>query len=349
MKAPFKIYLSVMILALLIMSCNLLNTASPGLEATQVALAIQQTSMVMEQTRAAQAEPPAAIPEPDVQPTYTPYPTFTPQEVGEAPPDVPVEEPTVALPEPTEEPEIALSFEEWLKDIEILLYNDMHGEGRPMVIEPAIDAMGLRRNTTNVRDFMGHLLDNLNSPTDWDLVIVAAESRSSVSGEYFDQIADRLDRGSSIILEIWYLDQVFHGRVQPLMQRCGISFHRDWPRDPNANLNSFLVYLLEPEHDLFSTPNTVGMLRPYDVLWISPFWVVDAGDLLKINPGSSAVLLAGSQPREHRSYGLIAECMEGRMIWQTFATQDYRTQEMINLWQNYIYHTLRARYEYLQE
>ena len=86
------------------------------------------------------------------------------------------------------------------------------------------------------------------------------------------------------------------------------------------------------------------MVIPYDVRWYG-----DAGDLLKLNPGSGAALLGGTQQKEFSSYGLIAECLDGRMIWQTFSTHDYKTQDMINLWQNYIAHTLKARYDYLQQ
>jgi hypothetical protein len=84
------------------------------------------------------------------------------------------------------------------------------------------------------------------------------------------------------------------------------------------------------------------MLIPYDVLWTG-----DVGDMVKLNTGSDAVLLGGAQAKEHSAYGLIAECMDGQMIWQTFSTHDYKTQDMINLWQNYIHHTLRARYDHI--
>ncbi len=339
-----KYYLVVvsMILILIMTSCDILfQRGDSGLESTRVALAIQQTSLVLDQTRLAQAEPPTSTPEPPVQPTYTPYPTYT---------DVVVDEPTMEIPteaiiEPTEmEPDSIQSFEDWLKDTNILVYNDMWGSGEPMVIENAIDALGLGKNTTNVRDAMGHLLTNMNSATKWDLIIIAAESRRSISGEYFDVLADQIDRGTSVIIEIWYIDDIAFGRIQPVMQRCGIAFHRDWWREVDANLNAYLVYLLEPEHPVLSEPNSISMLIPYDVLW----WG-DVGDLVKVNPGSNATLLGGTQAREHNAYGLITECLDGRMIWQTFSTHDYRTQEMTNLWQNYIYNTLMARYTYVHE
>jgi len=182
----------------------------------------------------------------------------------------------------------------------------------------------------------------MNSSTNWDLIIVGAENRDNISGEYFDVISTEIDRGSSFIIEVWYVDDISSGRIQPVFQRCGITFHRDWQRAWNSNLNDYLVYLLEPDNLLFSEPNAISMLIPYDTLWTG-----DVGDMLKINTGSDADLLGGAQAKDHSAYGLITECLDGQMIWQTFSTHDYKTQDMINLWQNYIYNTLRARYEHL--
>jgi hypothetical protein len=336
----------ILVLGVLLVSCDALLSGSGGqdLESTRVALAVQQTSMAMDQTRMAEAEPAAVETEPQLQPTFTPYPTYTQPVIVEPPPVEPttvvVEQstPTVPVVEPVQ------SFEDWMKSVKILVYDDMYPLGEAKVIQNAVDGLGLGRNTTHVNDAMGDLLTNMNSATQWDLIIIGAESRQNISGEYFDALADQMDRGTGTILEIWYIDDVAFGRIQPVMQRCGIAFHRDWWRDANSNLNAYLVYLLDPAHPLFSEPNIISMLIPYDVMWIG-----DVGDLLKLNPSSGALLLAGTQQKEFSSYGLIAECMDGRMIWQTFSTHDYKTQDMFNLWQNYIIHTLKARYAYLQE
>lgn len=344
MKRNYFVLAFLLLVGFLLASCSMPSDSNSGsLEGTRVALAIQQTSLALEQTQNAAVIPVEATPEVVVQPTYTPYPTYTAQVVEEV---IVEEQPTIDVPAPTEQAVIAeplLSFEDWLEGANILIYDDMYGEGEPQVVENALDGLGLGRNTKNVRDAMGDFLSNMNSSTEWDLIIVAAESRDSISGEYFDVIADQLDRGSAVIIEIWYIDDIFYGRIQPVMQRCGISLHREWERKTNANLNEYLVYLLEPGDPLFSEPNAISMLIPYDVLW----WG-DAGDLLELNPGSDAVLMGGTQSKEHSAYGLLAECLDGRMIWQTFSTHDYKTQEMINLWQNYIINTLRARFDSLQ-
>jgi len=340
MKTLIRFSVLYLLLGSLLVSCGLLSAGgNDDLEGTRVAIAVQQTSLAMQQAQLEESEPQQAEPQVEVLPTYTPYPTYTTQPT-EA--QVVIEPTATSEPGQVEEPAPATSFEDWLEDVEILLYDDMYGLGESLVIENALDGLGLGDNTTNVRDAMGNFLSSMNSSTNWDLIIVGAENRDNISGEYFDVISSEVDRGSSFILEVWYIDDINTGRIQPVFQRCGITFHRDWQRAWNSNLNDYLVYLLEPDDPLFSEPNAISMLIPYDVLWTG-----DVGDMLKINTGSDAVLLGGSQAREHSAYGLIAECMDGQMIWQTFSTHDYKTQDMINLWQNYIYNTLRARYEHL--
>lgn len=335
MKRTFILGLSLLIISLLLASCDFPSSGSdPSLESTRIALGIQQTSMAMDQTSAAQKEAPPANTEEAIQPTYTPYPTFTSQVV---------EEPIEEEQPPTEES--GLSFEDWLDEAEILLYDDMYGLGESPIVENALDGLGLGSNTKNVGGAMGDFLSNLNSAMQWDLIIVAAESRSDISGEYFDALADQIDRGTAIIIEVWYIDDIAFGRIQPVMQRCGISFHKDWQRNPQDNLNEFLIYLLEPSDPMFSQPNIMSMLIPSR----SFLWLGDIGDTVEINAGSDAVLLAGTQPKYYDAYGTIAECLDGRMVWQTFSTHDYMYDDMINMWQNYIYNTLMARYEYLDE
>ncbi len=341
MKRSGWLILIVLVFSLLLGSCTLSFTSSDdtSMESTRVALAIQQTSLAMSQAEGNGAEAPPVEQPVEAQPTYTPYPTYTSEVVAQ-----PTQEPPPAEePEPTEEPQPAMSFDDWMKEADILVYDAMYGRGDTPVIETAIEGLGLGRNVKNVGNAIGDFLSEMNSAMEWDLIIVGSEFRSQVQGEVFDVLVTQIDRGSSIILETWYIDQVYNGRIRPVMQRCGITFHQDWWRDNNANLNTYLIYLLEPSDPLFSQPNTISMLIPYDIRWID-----DVGDTVETIPGSGAVLLAGRMPKEYNSYGLITECLDGRMVWQTFSTHDYKDQEMINLWQNYIYNTLMARYESIQ-
>ncbi len=344
MKTKLLIVSAILTLSLLLGSCSvLLGDGGDGLESTRVALAIQQTSLAMSQAEAAQpVQPPAAAQEVPLQPTYTPYPTYTvpvPEPPEEEPP---AEEPPAEEPEAVEEPIATESFEEWMKGAKILLYDAMSGRDTP-VIQNAIDALSLGSNTTDVNDAVGDFLSAMNSATQYDLVIVGSEWRSLVQGEVFDVIVTQLDRGSSVIFETWYIDQVYNGRIAPILQRCGIEFHKDWWRNDDGNLNDYLVYLLQQEDPIFSQPNLISMLKPYDTRWVD-----DVGDTVKLVPGSDAVILAGRMPKEYNSYGLMVKCINNRLIWQTFSTHDYRDQEMVSMWMNYIYNALLARYEYLQ-
>lgn len=355
MKRRFLYIVLGLILSILLGSCSELLggiTGDQGLEGTQVALAIQQTSLAMNQTLAAQpieivTQAPVVIPEQPVQPTYTPYPTYTVQAVEPPAVEPPAAEPPVVQPPaaepPSEESVPTDSFEEWMANANILVYDAMWGRDTP-VIENAIEGLGLGRNTINVRDAVGDFLSKMNSATKWDLVIVGSEWRSLVQGEVFDVIISQLDRGSSVVFETWYIDQVYNGRVAPILNRCGIEFQKDWLRSAyNYNANDYLVYLLEPDDPVLNQPNPISMLIPYDIRWVD-----DVGDTVELVAGSDATMLAGRLPKEYTSYGLLVKCVESRLIWQTFSTHDYNDQKMTNLWQNYIYNALLARYEYLQ-
>lgn len=335
MKRLSRIVTAFFIISLFISGCGLINISNPSLQQTQIAMGIQSTQLSLQQTQIAL---PTEAPEPTTQPTYTPYPTYTAQ--------APLPQPTVEVV-PTQEsfaePAFIL-FDDWKEDVNILLYDNMYlFNNSGNMISVALDGLGFGDNTTNVKDAMGTFLTQLNSGTQWDLIIVGGEFRDAISGDYFDMVADQVDNGVSVIIEIWYIDQVYHGRVQPLMQRCGIALDRDWQMAQNANLNDYLVYLLDPSDPLFSNPNTISLLSPTFSHW----WILDVGDLVKKVPGSDAKLMAGAYPKEYSSYGLIAECMDGRMIWQTFSTHNYKYNDMINLWQNYIINTLQARWEYV--
>ena len=69
--------------------------------------------------------------------------------------------------------------------------------------------------------------------------------------------------------------------------------------------------------------------------------------MIKIGPGGDARILGGILYNNKNDYGVIAECMEGRVIFQTFSTHDYRIDQTTALWENYIIYTLTKHYEKL--
>lgn len=349
MKKIWKMTAVFASISIFVSACGITSISNSSLPQTQVALGIQSTQLSLQQTQIAQQAvvPSTTAPEPTLQPTYTPYPTYTieatqQQPTTEATQQQPTTEATQT--ETTSAEAGFIPFDQWKKEVSILLYDDMYRylDSGNMIMK-ALEGLGMGANVTNTRDAMGTFMSNLNSGTQWDLIIMGGESHDAISGDFFDLIADQVNRDVSVIIEMWYISDVYHGQIQPLMQRCGIDYHKDWQRAGNANLNNYLIYLLDPSDPLFSNPNTISMLIPSSDFW----WTGDVGDYIKLVPGSDAKILAGAQPREYSSYGLISECMDGRMIWQTFDTHDYKFNDMINLWQNYIINTLQARYEYV--
>jgi len=349
--------LFIIIFVLIALACNSPTAigTDPSADQTRVALGIQATLLAVELTEAASggvpaeapadqpaapadqpaapADQPAAPAEPQALPTYTPYPTYT---VAPPQPDTPPEQPANPPPQPSQD------MGARIQGARILMYDNSYGSvdinGKLMTsyIDDALNGMGLGSNVTNVRDAMGNFLTELNSGAQWDLIIVGAESRSNIRGEFWDVLGDHMRNDVAVVSELWYLDQIANGRIAPVLSMCGIGFTSDWQRAANANLNNYLIYILEQQSPLFSNPNNVGMLIP-----TSNFaWIGDVGDRVKITDSSRATLMAGVVPSEHQTGGLIAECMEGRVIFQTFDTHDYKYNDMIPLWQNYVTYTL---------
>ena len=61
-------------------------------------------------------------------------------------------------------------------------------------------------------------------------------------------------------------------------------------------------------------------------------------------PGSPEELFGGTNPTNLNSDGLLATCYEGRFILQTFSTHDYFKEDIIAMWQNYIYYALKNQF-----
>ena len=76
----------------------------------------------------------------------------------------------------------------------------------------------------------------------------------------------------------------------------------------------------------------------------SRYWQWQAGDLIRLSPGSNATLLAGTFQKRKSDYGVIATCQDGRVVFQTFSNHDYHQADIIRLWQNYITYTLKNRF-----
>ena len=87
MKKLVPLSICIGFVAVVFTACGIINQGDPSLDATRVALAVQQTSLAQQQS--GQEAPSQPQVDPAVQPTYTMYPTYT-QQVP--PPEEPPEE-----------------------------------------------------------------------------------------------------------------------------------------------------------------------------------------------------------------------------------------------------------------
>lgn len=272
--------------------------------------------------------PTEEIVEPVPSATFTQTPLPSPTETATEPPL-----PTATLPPPptaTSVPAMPTpDLEAKMREAKILLYEDMW---QSRYVKQALDAMGLPY--VDVVDRAGDFKAQLLSGTNWDLIITALEARSVVQGEFFVYLNENLNKGSSLILEIWNLDDIWAGQVSTLLTRCGVQFQADWWDPPQRS-----IWWLASEHPVLHEPNDGISLVHYQ-----EFWPGDAGDLLRKAPGGDAVMLGGIYATEKTSYATLVTCMDGRMIIQTHSTHDFKPTDIIPLWQNYIYNTLRARF-----
>ncbi len=337
--------------AFVLLSCNLpislsAPAADPSMEETRIAVGIQQTMIAVRETELAAVpqEPSAAPTEPPVEVvvTATPAPpTETPPPLEPTWTNVP---PETAVPEPSPTTE---NMEDRIRAANILVFEDIRGYyDLTQWVHSAMNGMDFSGGKVlEVGDAVGDFMKALNSPVEWDLIIVAAEARSGVRGEFWDVIQDQVNDDVALIAEVWYLDDTANGRIAPLLAKCGVSYQKDFWRDPDKyDVLNYSLYWLDQHHELFSNPNVVEPLYTP-----SAYWVRDVGDLLRLSSGGDAELLSGLYPNEKSRYGVIASCLDGRVIFQTFSTHDYRQSQMIPLWQNYITYTLTNHFETLQE
>ena len=285
----------------------------PAFDSTKAALELQATAMSLQLTQSAldattpvPTQPPAQIP-------TLPLPTL--------PPAVPTEVP------PTHTPDLAAQ----MKSAKILVYENTDERNIGLWIKEALD--NLRLTYTHTGSYSGHFMEYLNSGTKYDLIIVGAEDKDKISGEFWDVINDRLNRDkAALIVEIWYLDREANGPISKIMGKCGISYQKDWDLADS-------IYWWVPDHPIFNEPNTVLPLLHY-----SRYWAAQTGDKIRLSGAGDATLLAGLQTQPQSQEGVLATCMQGRVIFQTFSDHDYHEEDIVPLWENYIYNTLKAHF-----
>ena len=276
------------------------------IEATQLALAAQQTTAAQQQQ----------------QPTQPSQPT-----------QPPIQEPTVAPQD----------FNEMMKSSSILLYEDMvEIPAEYRYVKRTLDTMGLRYKDDG--NAMGWLKSDLlaGSPAGgpWDLIIIAAEWREQISGEYFDYLNDVLNQGTSVIVEAWYLDEVSQGKVSTLLTKCGVQVYPYFPA--TGSVNDVIVWPLPgmSSHPLLSQPNGGLTFTKARDTWL---WTFDLGSHTAYTGRGDAQILMGTDAQDGNKDGVLTVCMGGQFTLMTFSSHSFPYDIMYPLWENMIHNALKIR------
>ncbi len=304
----------------LVLACSV-STAAPSampppFDPTKAALELQGTAMALQLTQAAISAQQA----------------LSGQQVAEqasATPQPAAASPTPDRPAPTED------LEAKIRSAKVLVYENTDELGIGMWVQDALEAMGM--DYTQTGSYSGHFMEYLNSGMAWDLIIVDAEDKDTIRGEFWDVINTRLTRDkAALIAEIWYLDLESTGPIGKVIGGCGVRYRKDLPQAES-------IYWWEPQHPVFNEPNTVLPLLHYNTYWAS-----QAGDKLMMGSGGDATMLAGLSATASSGEGVLATCYGGRVIIQTFSDHDYHQSDIIALWQNYIPWTLKNHFLAMQ-
>jgi hypothetical protein len=233
--------------------------------------------------------------------------------------------------------------ERLLESARILLFEDMSASRQIRIVKEALDDLGYFY--LDVGSAKGWFKTQLLSDTNWDLVIAAAEAEREFGGEFFQYLDAQIVKGTGVVVENWDIDAAPSGKAGLLLKRCGLSFQADWYM---PELRVF--YWTLPDAPVFHEPNQI----PTQLHNAAPLWTGDLGDLLEVDPQvanspNAPLILASTNPDMKVSNGVLASCLGGRVILQTFRTHEYQHDDMLHLWQNYIYQTLKAHLAYTHQ
>ena len=332
-----KIYLAVSVGILIISACNLNSSVDQSFQETVDSLKRQQTQIG--ETSASNTQTSQLLP------SITVIPTGEPVVINEL---ETTPSPTITLELQTTGDPVSVSpqsegeTERRINASKILIFENMSGSREIRYAKEALDEAGYFY--LDVGSAIGWFKNQLLLNEDWDLIIVAAEARRNFGGEYFQYIHDKVKQGTSTIIEFWDIDDAPVGKIKPLLDDCGIKFQADW-YDPDFRS----VFWLQTDHPIMNEPNQLN-----NKLREAPFWRGDIGDLMQLNPSNNpedndALLLAGTNGLWKDDHGTLAVCMGGRVIFQTFSSHEYSMQDMIDLWQNYIYNALKSHHNLTSE
>jgi len=332
---------SFILILIFLTGCN--SKIDESLMQTQISLAVQQTEVskgmtqisdqatIDAQGRATDASQITATIAPttidDSKPTLTPTPTVV---------DQPSSTPTESN---TQTPDYPL-FDDWKKSAKILVLEDIAPDrSRKRWILMALDNLGL--SYVDMADALGNFQYELTSGEEWDLIIYARENRNNREGNLFIDLFAEFDNGSSIVMEQWNLDDVLDTSwtLTLFMENNGFYIKSDLAGPPKQ-----LLYNHNRDHPVHNYPNSDVKLTSFNEY----LWDGDLGDLIEIEKPGQCLILYGVSQAYDMSNGTVVTCFDNRFILQTHPTHQYERIRSIRIWENYIYHALTARYEYLK-
>lgn len=233
--------------------------------------------------------------------------------------------------EPTSPPTTPPDLTDQILSAKILFYEDTFEQG--FWVKDALDAGSF--NYYMVRG-IGELMNLLSGSEEWDLIIIAAEGRGAISGEFWPAIMQRVENGAGLIYETWTLitrtGGQASGAVKQLLDGCGVQV--------TGNIDSPLpIYFYVPDHEVFNYPNKLTQLRARG------FWADENIETLMPTGRGDAQILAGTGGGDDKmSKGVITTCFNGRVIINTFSNHDYDHGDIVALWQNFVYWTLKNHF-----
>lgn len=243
--------------------------------------------------------------------------------------------PVIETPMPTNPPDPMAGMDEKIRNAKVLVFEDTNELGIGEWIEETLLRMGIK-DYVQTYDRSGDFMEQLNSPTKWDLIIIGAESKTKVQGEFWEVIMTHVYKKTAIIAEIWYLDLLGGGKIKSFTNECGVAYASNYDLAES-------IYWWDTESPVFTTPNNAMPLIHY-----SRYWNNQCGDKMRTTGSGDAQLLAGWRAKPDSRGGLIASCMGGRTIIQTFSNHDYHEDQIKDLWENYITYTLTNHFLAIQ-
>lgn len=273
-------------------SCS--TSGETSLQKTQVALYVEQTIVARDIAKLTQM-------------ANAPTPLSTATNLNEIPSFI---TPSISVDTPTSvasENDLPSEFSNWIKTARILLYEGITGDSkRSRIIAFSLANLGVEYFDAGSQ--IGEFQTQLSSNNEWDLIIYARENRDKSSGSPFGEIFAEYDRGASIIIEHWNLDDIlnYSASFSLKLEECGVVISKDW-YDPNGNAD-LLLYAHNTNNPIHNQPNKDIRLTSFG----NTRWTGDIGDIMRIKPRNQAQILYGTLETSDTTNGTVVACFSNR-------------------------------------